>query len=479
MCGWQEGKASVQGPDVFSLARQFVEPVSVAFVGKIAKHCEEVTDPRVNRGATYPLIEMVFVALCGAICDCKSVGRRRGNGDRTRATLRLPQQFAAWCAGIVSTTEGLMAARIRLTVFEWCVALCIALGCIAVVFFHPALECACVTAAFALIGSALLISATSCFRSAPYVGFAGAAVMYLLLVSIPDEVGFSPRRLGPELPTRALSLIRELTSGRWYASHGLDGGGGVANRNEGVTPDGVERGCTDESHFRIGHLVFSLALGLLGMVAGRRVVERRTRSFGGECASGVSDVAVRDGHESGNTGNDLRREATLHFGLRGLVGICFFFSMLIAAVVGGSEIIDGIAVTATAGIGMWWAGAWLWPVSNRWFKRGATIAFVVYICLVMIPDSAQRSPRLDGPEITTRVVRWMCAGRGMLEGIPGSQGFWYESWVDDLAPGVYDEYGIHVERRVLFSHLSIATVIAAIGGVCTSRGLGCIRAKDE
>ena len=46
--------------------------MAAAFVGKISEHFENVTDPRVNRGTNYPLIEMVFVALCGAICDCNS-----------------------------------------------------------------------------------------------------------------------------------------------------------------------------------------------------------------------------------------------------------------------------------------------------------------------------------------------------------------------------------------------------------------------
>jgi predicted transposase YbfD/YdcC len=46
--------------------------MSVAFVGKIYENFETVTDPRVNRGANYPLVEMVFVALCGTICDCNS-----------------------------------------------------------------------------------------------------------------------------------------------------------------------------------------------------------------------------------------------------------------------------------------------------------------------------------------------------------------------------------------------------------------------
>src|SRR4051812_7274244 len=56
----------------------------LVFVERICNHLK-VTDPRVNRGANYPLLEMVFVALCGAICDCNSwvdvaslVGLRRG-----------------------------------------------------------------------------------------------------------------------------------------------------------------------------------------------------------------------------------------------------------------------------------------------------------------------------------------------------------------------------------------------------------------
>ena len=46
--------------------------MAATFVGKISQHFENVTDPRVNRGVNYPLLEMVFVALCGAICDCNS-----------------------------------------------------------------------------------------------------------------------------------------------------------------------------------------------------------------------------------------------------------------------------------------------------------------------------------------------------------------------------------------------------------------------
>ena len=46
--------------------------MTATFVCKISEHFENVTDPRVNRGTNYPLLEMVFVALCGAICDCNS-----------------------------------------------------------------------------------------------------------------------------------------------------------------------------------------------------------------------------------------------------------------------------------------------------------------------------------------------------------------------------------------------------------------------
>ncbi len=42
------------------------------FVGRICEHFENVTDPRVNRGGNYPLLEMVLVALCAAICDCNA-----------------------------------------------------------------------------------------------------------------------------------------------------------------------------------------------------------------------------------------------------------------------------------------------------------------------------------------------------------------------------------------------------------------------
>ena len=46
--------------------------MSTSFIETIANHFEEVTDPRADRGLNYPLVEMIFVALCGTICDCNS-----------------------------------------------------------------------------------------------------------------------------------------------------------------------------------------------------------------------------------------------------------------------------------------------------------------------------------------------------------------------------------------------------------------------
>ncbi len=42
------------------------------FLGKIYKHFENLTEPRKNRGRNFPLLEMVFVALCAAICDANN-----------------------------------------------------------------------------------------------------------------------------------------------------------------------------------------------------------------------------------------------------------------------------------------------------------------------------------------------------------------------------------------------------------------------
>ncbi|MFM7930299.1 MAG: transposase family protein, partial [Pirellula sp.] len=45
--------------------------MATSFVCKIYNHFEEVTDPRVNRGANHPLIEMIFLTLCASICDAE------------------------------------------------------------------------------------------------------------------------------------------------------------------------------------------------------------------------------------------------------------------------------------------------------------------------------------------------------------------------------------------------------------------------
>ena len=43
--------------------------MSSSFVSRTCKHFEEITDPRINRGANYPLMEMIFLTLCATICD--------------------------------------------------------------------------------------------------------------------------------------------------------------------------------------------------------------------------------------------------------------------------------------------------------------------------------------------------------------------------------------------------------------------------
>lgn len=43
--------------------------MSSSFVCKTCTHFANVTDPRINRGKNYPLIEMIFVTLCASICD--------------------------------------------------------------------------------------------------------------------------------------------------------------------------------------------------------------------------------------------------------------------------------------------------------------------------------------------------------------------------------------------------------------------------
>lgn len=43
--------------------------MSSVFVSNVYKHFENITDPRVNRGVNFPLIEMIFLTLAATICD--------------------------------------------------------------------------------------------------------------------------------------------------------------------------------------------------------------------------------------------------------------------------------------------------------------------------------------------------------------------------------------------------------------------------
>jgi predicted transposase YbfD/YdcC len=43
--------------------------MSSPIVSRTYKHFEEITDPRINRGANYPLTEMIFLTLCATISD--------------------------------------------------------------------------------------------------------------------------------------------------------------------------------------------------------------------------------------------------------------------------------------------------------------------------------------------------------------------------------------------------------------------------
>jgi predicted transposase YbfD/YdcC len=43
--------------------------LSSTFVSQTYKHFEKITDPRINRGANYPLMEMIFLTLCATISD--------------------------------------------------------------------------------------------------------------------------------------------------------------------------------------------------------------------------------------------------------------------------------------------------------------------------------------------------------------------------------------------------------------------------
>jgi predicted transposase YbfD/YdcC len=62
--------------------------LATSFVCKIYNHFEEVTDPRVNRGANHPLIEMIFLTLCASICDAEGWVDVERNGNAKLDWLR-------------------------------------------------------------------------------------------------------------------------------------------------------------------------------------------------------------------------------------------------------------------------------------------------------------------------------------------------------------------------------------------------------
>ena len=65
------------------------------FVETMTKHFVVVTDPRANRSRNFPLIEMIFIALCSAICDCNTWVDVSKFGNTRLAWLRkfLPFEF--------------------------------------------------------------------------------------------------------------------------------------------------------------------------------------------------------------------------------------------------------------------------------------------------------------------------------------------------------------------------------------------------
>lgn len=46
--------------------------MAATFFGKIYKHCETITDPRVPRHTSHEVVEIIFITLCAFICDANS-----------------------------------------------------------------------------------------------------------------------------------------------------------------------------------------------------------------------------------------------------------------------------------------------------------------------------------------------------------------------------------------------------------------------
>ncbi|MDX1925456.1 MAG: ISAs1 family transposase [Pirellulaceae bacterium] len=81
-----------------------------SFVSKTYNHFENVTDPRVNRGNNYPLIEMIFVTLCACISDADGWADVERYGKAKLAWLR---KYFPFDNGIPShDTFGLVFSRL-------------------------------------------------------------------------------------------------------------------------------------------------------------------------------------------------------------------------------------------------------------------------------------------------------------------------------------------------------------------------------
>ena len=84
--------------------------MATSFVSRTYNHFENITDPRVNRGSNYNLIEMVFVALCACLCDANSWADVERYGKAKLSWLR---KFVPLAGGVPShDTFGRVFARL-------------------------------------------------------------------------------------------------------------------------------------------------------------------------------------------------------------------------------------------------------------------------------------------------------------------------------------------------------------------------------
>ena len=86
-----------------------------AFVTQTYKHFQFIEDPRVNRGANYPLMELIFVTLCAVICDADSWTDVERYGKAKQDWLR---KFFPFASGIPShDTLGRVFAKLDSVAF--------------------------------------------------------------------------------------------------------------------------------------------------------------------------------------------------------------------------------------------------------------------------------------------------------------------------------------------------------------------------